>query len=461
MGDSHISYKIFLREDLNSSTISCTSSTSTPNSIITIQDAMTLSADSTLCEVISKIDSSTINILNKSIDNHNNLSSPQPPPTTTTTPQEYSLFHNTMNTNKKKKDATIHYSLYDCTTYPPKEITSLVHKYTSPVGPNSITLQKLDWFPSAKLIICQADDTEAIQSILNSDIHLLDEFEYNSKNTTASMEKAKSKGKKSVSVVKLTGELGKAVATSTSLNSSVQSLSSINQPLPSQILKVVERRFDNPNEIDNVHQTTIISNNNNKASSSSSSKYRSEHARRKLLDLQLEKLDERMKNKKSNKNKKVSDQVKNMLIKSRAEGNKRLRQEDRFYLEVILWDESSGGSCCSSSTSSSGKQKNDHQDDGQSVVSSTHMFFSKVATIGKVVAVKSGCIAKSRDKGAELLILTTEGEHSVYRRLPPTMPLHEAASKGYIGNFGRVIIRLFKGETDSITSSYSQCITDK
>ena len=41
--------------------------------------------------------------------------------------------------------------------------------------------------------------------------------------------------------------------------------------------------------------------------------------------------------KKNKKNKKpVSKQVHNMLIKSKATGNPRIKQEDRIYLEVIL-----------------------------------------------------------------------------------------------------------------------------
>ena len=179
--------------------------------------------------------------------------------------------------------------------------------------------------------------------------------------------------------------------------------------------------------------------------------------------MRLAQLDEKINNKNKKgtkgKNKKVSEQVRKMLIKSRAVGNKKLRQEDRFYIDTVLWDETS--------------VENDRYNGSiQQTMSSSFMFFSRVATVGKVISTTAGSLADSRDKGAELLALTSpvtstsskEDDNNkinslVYRRIPPTLPLHDAESKGYFKNFERVIVRIFRAEPGaSISSCYTESI---
>ena len=73
----------------------------------------------------------------------------------------HSLIPETVNIDKKCTDRPIgdEWSFVDCSYHPPKpiEITQSNNDYK---GPNSITLQKLGWFPSAKIIIVEKNSTE-------------------------------------------------------------------------------------------------------------------------------------------------------------------------------------------------------------------------------------------------------------------------------------------------------------
>jgi hypothetical protein len=127
------------------------------------------------------------------------------------------------------------------------------------------------------------------------------------------------------------------------------------------------------------------------------------------------------------KKKRVSDKVRNMLIKSRAEGNKKIRMEDRFHLELLHLidvEDSSTKNAASNGTS--------------------YLFFSRVTTAGKVASSVAGPIGNS--KSVEFLVSFPPGIDGVtttYRRLPNTMSLHEAQQAGYLQEFDMVVIRMF------------------
>jgi hypothetical protein len=448
MGDSRISYTIIFKDD--------------SSSMERIKKSFSLSADSTLSEVISQINSNILpRIDNFSFQsNHNGKE------------REDGNDGNDGNDDDATK-SNVKLNLYDCTTYPPKEITSLVNQYTSSIGPKSITLQRLNWFPSAKLFICQADDQHTISSILTSNVHLLDEFEYNNpeirKEAMAGQEGGHQKQQqqqqgqsldpnKDNQKVQLTGDLGTAVK---------KTVGSSTKLLPSDVFKAVENRFD-INDGDNNNN-----NDDNKVTAAMVKQQRrkKEENRRKLLDMRLEQLESKSakkssgsnsnNNKTAKKKKKVSDQVKKMLIKSRSEGNKKIRVEDRFYLDTVLLDETKVD-VNDNDDSNGDSLLGDESKNVEQFMSSSYMFFSRVATVGKVVSTRVGSLASSRDKGAELLVLTSvdSTDSMVYRRLPPTLPLHEAESKGYFKNFGRVIVRIFKADVGSVSSCYTESIID-
>ena len=267
--------------------------------------------------------------------------------------------------------------------------------------------------------------------------------------------------------VQLSGELSEAVEknySSSSNNINITSHTKNSKPLPSEIFKAVEDRIENDihsNDDDDPIAARILI---------KQQKQRREEERQKLLDMRLEQLDQiskKMGKTGGKKSKTVSEQVKKMLIKSRATGNKKLRQEDRFYLQTVLLDETKINN---ESNNNNGvlSALEDESQNVQQFMSSSYTFYSRVSTIGKIISTASaGSSANSaRDVGAELLILTSSQSNDdnddgamVYRRLPPTLRLHEAEAKGLVTNFGPVLIRIFKGETDCLASCYTESIT--
>jgi len=431
MGDSRISYTIILKD----------SHQSAENKI---RKSLSLSADSTLSEVISHISSDVEEGASSSARKYTFGRS--------ATKDGDGSIESIESANISNEIISL--SIYDCTTYPPKDITTSVNQYTNTVGPKSITLQRLGWFPSGKLYICQCDDEQTISSILNSNIHSVEDFEYN--NPTLLGENGDDeKGCSKTPRVLLTGDLASKAAAATGINAGTAT-----KPLPSQLFKAVQSRFDDDND-GGMNGNTKETNDNNQKK-----KRRTEAERRVLLDRRLEELDQKVNKSKSKKNKKVSDQVKKMLIKSRAAGNKKVLQCDRFYLNVVLWDDT-----YTNSASSNGNDCDDALEDVnkdvEQFLSSSYMFHSRVASIGRVISSAVGSKADARNKGAELLVLTSpspppsssDGSSMVYRRLPPTLPLHEAESKGYFCNFGRVVVRIFQAEEgSSISNCYTQSI---
>ena len=153
----------------------------------------------------------------------------------------------------------------------------------------------------------------------------------------------------------------------------------------------------------------------------------------------------------------MSAQVKRMLIKSRAVGTKSLREEDRFYLEVVYVDDyrAKGGD-------DNINGGDDDDDDNRSDVPS-YRYFSRVATAGQVASTSA-----SRPVGGdetttlvELLVKLPArglggGERGdyYYRRLPNLMPLHQAEEMGFLNQFDRVVVRAY-GVNDDATCSIS------
>merc|ERR1712003_499840 len=131
-------------------------------------------------------------------------------------------------------------------------------------------------------------------------------------------------------------------------------------------------------------------------------------------------LDKKM-SKKKGKNQKVNEKVREMLIKSRAKNNgeKRLREEDRIYLEVIvLLDE---------------EINNFNENDDKSNSSSIFCFFSKMTSIGKVAANSTKNMSTSGSSTTELLVKLDQNKNSEggnnnskYCRPSNTMRLYEA-----------------------------------
>jgi len=298
----------------------------------------------------------------------------------------------------KRSDAELSLSIYDCSLHPPKDMTSIVNQYNSPTGPNSITLQTLNWFPSAKLVIFSSEDEEARKAVLSSSINTDEDFQYNlpsAKSTTTGIHSTKS--------VKLSSEI-----IAKSYNAKL---------LPSEIFQAVaESRFDAQENV----TFASISHHLSKVESKPT-KRRTEEERRRRLDARLKIIDD------NSKQSKTSAQVKRMLIKSRAEGDKKVRVEDRFYLETVVMDDS-----------------NDSVDHF-SEQDSTHRFYGRSNNIGRIVSSATKNFNLGSDRMAELLVIDKNGEDGPccsFRRLPNTTPIYEAERGGQLNSFDRVIIRV-------------------
>ena len=126
-----------------------------------------------------------------------------------------------------------------------------------------------------------------------------------------------------------------------------------------------------------------------------------------------------------------------MLLKSRSEGNKKMRMEDRFHLEVLrLWDVAG-------------------EDDMSKHSNNTteYRFFSRQTTAGRVASSVAPNLGNA--KASEFLVLypspsadnaqqQQQQEHEKrYRRLPNTMSLHDAQAAGWVKEFGVVVVRIY------------------
>jgi hypothetical protein len=271
--------------------------------------------------------------------------------------------------------------LYDCTLYPPKDFSEKVQEYCETTGPKSITIEALGWFPSAKLVIFRHNDKKA-REYLHSSIHTDEDFEYN--------------------IPSSHGLCHETIGV---------------KPKPSEIFQAVENR-------------TIAHEENGRSlpiKDISTAKKRTEEERRAKINLHLERL------KRSKKHDRVSTQVKKMLIKSSAKGEKKVRMEDRFYLETILLDER--------------YPSTDH--DG-----SEYCFFSRAGTIGHVIAARINGLNLGRNHMAELLIVLQDIENeTVMRRLPTTMHLYDAIGKDILKEFDQVIVRIYDATETNATEN--------
>jgi hypothetical protein len=121
-------------------------------------------------------------------------------------------------------------------------------------------------------------------------------------------------------------------------------------------------------------------------------------------------------------------QVRQMLIKSRAVGEKRVRSEDRFYLEVIFLD---GEDSASSSTTDA----------------SSYRFFSRLAAAGRVADLVDAQYPGRRDEDTLEILAKDEGTGEL-RRIPNTAHLNDLEKKSKVMPFSRVVVRRVKPGDD-------------
>lgn len=311
--------------------------------------------------------------------------------------------------------------LYDMTLHPPRNVTPTIVSHSALTGPNSKTLNQMGWFPSARLAVCYErdigstdnDSTDAVQCIVDivgEGAGDKETGEYNRTKKLAVNERAR--------MVKLTG------------SDNDESIGDGYRPKVSEMMAAVANRDIGNDVAPVVSMDKVAAERAKKAAA----KRKKEARRTARLDEAIRRIDEGNKkssSKKSKTNANVSAQVKKMLIKSRAVGKKSLREEDRFYVEILFVDDTVPG-------------RKEHDTDGES---SSHHFFSRVAKVGSI---PSNSIATSIGNDAastvEVLVKTTKAENNSkeYRRLPNLMAFHEAEAQGYLNQFDRIVVRKYR-----------------
>ncbi|KAL7512095.1 hypothetical protein ACHAXN_009066 [Cyclotella atomus] len=300
----------------------------------------------------------------------------------------------------------------DASYHPAKTITDIIRDHPDTSGPKSKTLQSMGWFPSGKLVILHLSNAEdqdrckTEQDLLAKftewqSRHVLneEEFVYNLPTSAVAKDGDAVKG-----VVQWTG----GAATDVKLK-------------PTDIFNAVQTRFDGEESTDQIER---------KANQTKRQKRRSEQQRHQRLDAILNNL---------KKSTKTSKQVRNMLIKSRSVGDKKLRMEDRFHLEIVRVDDS-------------GKHEGTNEP-------SSYRFFSRQTTAGKVAS--SVASSLGQDRAAEFLVAISSGTEQKYRRLPNTISLHDAQRDGWLDDFDTVLIRVYMLTSDGDTSGPSKSVLDE
>jgi len=291
--------------------------------------------------------------------------------------------------SSKKKE----FYLWDCTVHPPKNITDWpLEQFPQLTGPKSKTLHDAGWFPSGTWMVLRPE----LEPSQFSDVEYED-FQYN---------KQRQEQETLISS-------GKVQFTDSSLR--VQD----SKPLPSQVMAAVTNRFEQDVAVDEsqAYALRLLNQANER---------RRQRDRTAKLDERIQRLEQNS----SEKNKKVSKQVRRMLVKSRATGDQRLEQKDRLYFECLL-------------------------DNGiDEAMDRTFRFFSPQDTFAKV---GSSFERPNRKDGhpssVEVLVKIMFEDGEEYLRLPASMRFYEAISGKFLsGDLDTIIVRWY-GDCSDATKS--------
>ena len=300
-----------------------------------------------------------------------------------------------------------HVCVVDASYHPAKSVTKIICDYPDKSGPRSKTLQSMGWFPSGKLVILSSMSTsekkKGEEDLLKKYIewqsrHVLneEEFGYNLPSAAVHDESAKTG-------VQWTGASTEHDVPGAKLK-------------PTDIFNAVQSRFDN-------EQPSSQQKSKQEVQAQKKKQKRTEQQRHQRLDSILNNLKSK---------KKTSITVRNMLIKSRAVGDKKLRMDDRFHLEIVRVDDSNDTT--DQITRGPGKM-------------SEYRFYSRQTTAGKVASGLAPSLGL--DRAAEFLVCVSNEGEMKYRRLPNTTTLHDAQLKGWLNEFDLVLVRTYKLSSDS------------
>lgn len=153
------------------------------------------------------------------------------------------------------------------------------------------------------------------------------------------------------------------------------------------------------------------------------------------------------------KNKNVSEQVRSMLVKSRATGDKNLKQMDRRYFECIILQKH--------------LRDDEHAD---IVVEREYRYFSPQDTFAKIARTFAGSGGSTETLRTEVLGRRNipgveEGVRLVHRRFPLNMRIYEATADGYLLDPAKLMVETLivrhYGEDDAATPLITEDLEDK
>lgn len=330
------------------------------------------------------------------------------------TPELWKLYSSSSSCSSWKD---LPFQLWDCTIHPPTDISDWpTDTFSEMTGPKSKTLHDAGCFPSGTWIALPRGVTPRQFSNTN--------YEDAQYNRQGDLSTAASSGKLSVEFK------------DPSLVTKFQASSS-SKPLPSQVMASVAQRF----EEENLERET-------QAPKARALRLENQEQLRKRQRERTTKLDRRIKmleDQSSEKNKKVSNQVHRMLVKSRATGDKRLKQQDRLYFECLL-DLSSA------------------QDEDEEAIVREFRYFSPQDTFAKIGASFEGPYKqKGKDVNVEVLVKQRNvggNDHGStsdeYRRFPVAMRVYEAIAEKFLTGDHHVdtlIIRWYSGDSSDASPS--------
>ena len=296
-------------------------------------------------------------------------------------------------------------AIIDASYSPARLITSQVRQLRDKSGPSSRTLQNMGWFPSGKIAILLRNPGRNEDDLLNDYVGWQSKV-LQEEHDVAYNNPGRFENKHPPGTVQWIGS---------GASTSGQTLK------PSQIFSAVEARADGDQVTDETSQQ------HNRSTSKIPNKKQSEAERAKRLDSLLKNLAEG-KPKSKKKSAAVSDKVRTMLLKSRSVGNKQLRMEDRFHLEILRLID------LPPEETSDAHPVNE---------TSPYQFFSKQTTAGRVASSLASNLGDKRS--AEFLVKknVNSTEEARYRRLPNTMTLQEAEKRGFLHDFDAILIRIY------------------
>lgn len=288
--------------------------------------------------------------------------------------------------------------LWDATVNPPKNITNWPMKeFPETYGPRSKTLHAAGCFPSANWLVLPID----------LEPNKFKTAEYDDTQYNLNQRIIEPSGTSSTN-----DEVNHRNPTIQFKDSELAS----SKPLPSEVMQSVTRRFDN----DDQHQLARDAGKAELLRRENQERRRlHEKERAAKLDQRIQKLEEES----TEKNKKVSDQVKKMLVKSRATGAKTLKMQDRMYFECLI-------------------------DDGDDDLRKEYRFFSPQETFAKIASTFTSTKGLNNQE-----VLRRNGNTFSYQRFPVAMRVYEAISAGFLSdNLDTLIIRCYNDDESPTTS---------